>query len=474
MKSKNGERFTWEGIVRELQRVNLDPRRLACGCAVKIDLRRVVYPALRQIRPRLEARGIRIAAREDADVVPCRGEPQIRRMIFSLGTTEPEIDMRGFNPDRAITLTSVYRAGDPHQLAEKWQDLYERMADQEVGFTVGKGHTIEAYSPDGEFILFDFINLGGGEPRGYLVANNDTIQLIDPTIPPEAPQQTAVALSNALNDLFILGAVDEIKVHPVYATPGELRGQIEENIRTYCESYDFELIAQEPVSDRTLLLGATVFARTMREPPLWYDKLEEGDLILVHRPFGDLAPINLYIQGLVMGEGYLKNLGFDPEDVRTAKEEAVRVMARPNLEVGRVINRYCPGYGEPFQAEKHIKATGDLSGPGIEIFNELAEKAKADIELWEVPLNHEAIVEAACEEYLLPNGTSGTNGAIAIVASERVVREVEEDLRRLGHDPQVIGRVKGPGGGNLHVPRETRNFLPFTGLREAGPQIDRR
>ncbi|NIT78098.1 MAG: hypothetical protein GWO44_14745, partial [Thermoplasmata archaeon] len=176
----------------------------------------------------------------------------------------------------------------------------------------------------------------------------------------------------------------------------------------------------------------------------------------------------------VMGEGYLKNLGFDPEDVRTAKEEAVRVMARPNLEVGRVINRYCPGYGEPFQAEKHIKATGDLSGPGIEIFNELAEKAKADIELWEVPLNHEAIVEAACEEYLLPNGTSGTNGAIAIVASERVVREVEEDLRRLGHDPQVIGRVKGPGGGNLHVPRETRNFLPFTGLREAGPQIDRR
>jgi selenophosphate synthase len=453
---------TWDEIQRYLSELNLDPHKLACGCAVKIDLRRVVYPALHQIKPTLMQWGISLAPREDADISPLYGSPQIKRLHapfekFSLAALD------GFKPERAITVTSVYRTRKPEALAHKWLSLYEKFHQHHLSLLIGKGHTIEAYTPEDEFALFDFFRTEKrGPSRGFLVANNDTIQLIDPTMDLGAPQQTAAAINNALNDLFSLGAVKNIQIHPVYAAPNEsLRKQLLENLRNYSKRYGFKLVEQQPVSGHTLLLGATVYGETDHQTPTFYDQLDQGDLILVHRPFGDLAPINLWIESLVMGDGYLTKLDLQPDTVRQAKEQIVDLLSRPNLDIGKLIYEHSPNLNEAFDPDQHIKATGDLSGPGLEIFLELAENAHVDIRLEKIPLLFENLVREASRQFIIPNGTSGTNGALALVASPSVIHKLDSELRALGHNPQIIGHIerKRTETGTLTVPAQTKEFI---------------
>lgn len=452
----------WKEIREYLEELNLDPHKLACGCSVKIDLDSLVYPALNEIRPKLKRLGIKLAPREDADISPMAGYPVVKREVYSPQDTFDFKELKNFDPKRAISLTSVHRPQKPDQLKKRWLTIYQKLASLGIELTVGKGHTIQAYSPQDEFILFDFFKIDSSEKKskGYLVANNDTIQLIDPTIELGAYEQVACALSNTLNDLFALGATDKIQIYPVYAAPNvDILAQIEENIKNYCLEYGFTLLKSEPLPYHAPLLGATVFGQTKHKPPIYYEKLKGGDLVLVHRPFGDLAPINLYISGLMMGDGYLNDLGLTPAEVEEAKKERIGVMARPNLEVGKLINQYSPKEDEEFDPDKHLKATGDLSGPGIDIFKELAQKAKVDLRLWDLPLVNQAMVKAASGDYLLPNGTSGTNGAIAMVGSRKVIREVENELRNLGHDPQVMGEIMGPGVGRLFLPPKSKEVI---------------
>jgi selenophosphate synthase len=453
---------TWDEVQKYLAQMNLDPHKLACGCAVKIDLRRVVYPALHQIKPQLAQWGIQLAPREDADISPLYQSPEVRRVQapFAQFSADP---VREFGPERAITVTSVYRTRQPQALAQKWLALYEKFPAHQIQVLIGKGHTIEAYTPEDEFALFDFYKSEKqGRSRGYLIVNNDTIQLIDPTIDLSAPAQTAAALNNALNDLFSLGAVQNIQIHPVYAAPTEsLRQKILANMREYARRYGFSLVERAPLSGKTLLLGATVFGETDHQTPTFYERLEAGDLILVHRAFGDLAPINLWIEGLVMGDGYLQKLGFAPEEVRRAKEDIVEILARPNLEVGRLIYERSPELDEKFDPRRHIKATGDLSGPGLDIFQELAENARVDVRLEKIPLLYEKFVREASKQLIIPNGTAGTNGALAIVAGPPVIQQLESELRRLGYSPEVIGRIERRrlDKGVLTVPAQTKEFI---------------
>jgi selenophosphate synthase len=406
----------------------------------------------------LEGLGVRLAEREDADIFPRTREFSFERRVlpFDPGKIEPLASGRDL---RAVTVSAVYRVLDPDALAERWLTAYRALLRGGAKLHIGKGHTIEAYSPADEFVHFDLYESQGERVPGWRVANNDTIQLIDPTRDLGAPEQAEVALCNALNDLFSLGAVEEIVVYPFTAAPtAALAERISRNMQAFCERHGFAYAPQEPISDGTLLLGATVFGASSRQLPTSYQELREGDLILVHRPFGDLAPINVLIESRVMGDGYLDDAGFALEDVRQAVDERVAVMRRPNLDVGRVIRQYCPQPDEPFDEARHIKATGDLSGPGIDVFRELAELAKWDVVIERIPLAHEALVRWASRNFLLPNGTAGTNGAIAVVASPTVIEHVAAELEKLGHKPEIIGRIGGLGR-TLTVPRETKQYI---------------
>ncbi|MEE8239095.1 MAG: hypothetical protein V3R13_03300, partial [Nitrososphaerales archaeon] len=203
---------------------------------------------------------------------------------------------------------------------------------------------------------------------------------------------------------------------------------------------------------RKLLIGATFIGKTSKEPPIRPDLLTEGMKILITRPFGDLAPINVYLSCLA-DEDFLKKLEENDtlKAVEIAKNRVIETMREPNLGIGKIVNQYLPEQDEEFITSEHLVATGDMSGPGVLIFKEIAEKTKVDISLDELPVKYADYVRFATENFLMDNATSGTNGAVALIGEEGLISEIMRMLRREGQDPRIIGTVIGKGDGRLET-----------------------
>ena len=452
--------------VSNYKKLGLDPLRWVAGCAVKVDLTTVIYPALHMIKPELEKLGVTINPREDADIFHLReDEIIVKRAIYDF--KEPRVDtqwLADLSPTRALSLVQVHQkhAGNPEEFGNQLTEVYKRLSEANIKFTVGKGHSIISPYPDDEFALFEFVREGTGRPSGFTLANNDTIQVIDPMDDPGSQSQAFVAISNALNDLIALGCFENLRAYPVYDAPSdEMVKAIEGNMKQFSQQHNVRIEDTGPLRRGRLLIGASVIGDMYKQPPTHYDFLTPGMQILVTRAFGDLAPINTYLS-CVADEDYLNKLeqsGHSLEDVRKAKESAIKVMMEPNLRIGQIINGLCPEFGDKFKENEHVAATGDLSGPGIYIFKELADIAKAEITLDKIPLAFPEYVKFATESYLMDNGTAGTNGAIAMIASEEVIKSAISSLERQGHRPQIIGQIIRRGEPKLIVPKEVENFI---------------
>ena len=451
--------------------LGLDLTRLACGCSVKIDLSQVVYPAIDLMRRELSKKGIFIKGREDADVFPRYiGERyDITRRTYDIEKLDFDpSDLRSLDPDRAVVMTALSSRNsfNPDNYIERTMKVYQQMIQNKVSFTIGKGHSIVgAATFDKEFMVFDFINEGKGPREGYIAANNDTMQLIDPTMYPGSDMQIAVTISNALNDLLSMGIYESISIYPVFDAPTEeMIEDIRGNMERYARKYHFSINEQEPLRRQGLILGATVTGETMKEPPLFYNQLKVGDRVMVHRSFGDLAPITLYLAGRMSSDDYFDALGLDLREVQKLKDDVLEVISIPNIEIAKVIHKYSPAFIEEFSEDEHIKITGDISGPGIYVFKELARKANVSIELRSLPLFNQEHAMAASSECLIPDGTAGTNGAVFMIASPGVIEVVEHDLRHRGYDPQVIGEVCEKGTNNVHVSEDINDIVTSTHL----------
>lgn len=116
------------------------------------------------------------------------------------------------------------------------------------------GHSIVSTREGAEFALVDFISASKGD--AYLLANNDTIQIIDPTEDPGSYRQVATALSNALNDLFIKGVYRDITVYPVYDAPNDgLRNALRRNIVEFAGRWGLKLVDPGQPNANYLLMG---------------------------------------------------------------------------------------------------------------------------------------------------------------------------------------------------------------------------
>jgi selenophosphate synthase len=318
-------------------------------------------------------------------------------------------------------------------------------------------------------MLIDFLK-PRGRPEVYTVANNDTIHIVDSTEDPGDYRQVSGALSNSLNDVFVLGASRDIKIAPVINAPTEdLRGRLEANVREYAAKLGAEVLEVPQPSRGRLLLGATVMAFTDRRPPTFYDKAEPGDKLIVTRPIGELAPINVFLAA-VMDEAFVEDVeseGIGFEEVVRAKDEAFNTIAAPNRAAAEVIARHLPAYGEEFERGEHIIATTDVTGPGIYVIRELAEQMRATIRLDRIPLLFPEISRYAASRYIIANATSGTNGAFVLVVPEQLELDVIKELRSRGYRPEVIGKVVSKGEVAVEAPREILDYVKDKKLLEA-------
>lgn len=459
-------------FIEYYDRLGIDIRSVACGCAVKVDLYSVVYPALRRVRENIEPKGIIISERRDADIFmgPDR-ELEIKRRIYDLNDPVINVgDIKRMNPSRAIILVQIYqRKAEKGQYEEMMTRFFNRLASALHGrLYIGKGHSIMTTKPDKEFIMADFVSKLDGREI-FHVLNNDTIQIVDPTAEWFSEVQIFPAISNALNDLFSLGCYKNLIVKPVLDFPDEeILGAAIEKAEDYCRMHGIEL-DYEPLNVRSPLIGATVSGRSAKQPPVFFNELKEGMQVLIHRPIGDLAVINTLLATTLM-EGlrlrFEEEIPMSYEELRSLKDRVVEILMEPNFEVAEVINKRLPETGCKFRSDEHIAATTDLSGPGIFTLKELAETSSINIEIDNLVFHSREVARFAGTNYLIPDATSGTNGAIAIIASKQVIEEVISELEGAGYDPFIAGRVVGKGEGRLLVKKEVMDFVSNPQLRE--------
>ncbi len=453
--------------VKYYRKLGINPLSLATGCAVKVDLVRVVYPAIREIREKLEERNFKIAPREDADIFKNTVDGlDINRRIYRLGrdTDVDPNDIKSIGPCRAITVIQIYQryADDPQRFIELVGPVYEKLSEAKIPIHLGKGHSIITPFEEDQFALFDFISPRGRETEGFVAANNDTIHIIDPTEEPGEYRQVSGALSNTLNDLFVLGVYENLKIAPVVNAPAEeLVEKISKNVEVFAKKIRADLIELERPSRGRLLLGATVIGTSEKHPPTFYRRVPVGAKLIATRPFGELAPINVYLASIIEESilDELEEAGISIEELEKLKNDAVNRIATPNIEAARVINKYLPLDGEEFNKDNHIVATTDVTGPGIYVVRELAEQMNVHIRLDKIPLLYPELSEYATKTYIIPNATAGTNGAFIIVAPDTVADDIVRDLRSVNLNPVVFGEVVEKGEPLVEAPRELSKYV---------------
>jgi len=453
--------------VEEYKKLGLNPLSLATGCAVKVDLLRVVYPAIHKLRPQLRRTNLVIAPREDADVFPkCGDGIELYRRIYSLGTkTEVDVnDIKNLGPLRAIVVIQIYQryADKPEKFIELVGPVYLKLASAGTPIHLGKGHSIITPFAEDQFALFDFITIGKGKVEGFTAVNNDTIHIIDPSEEPGEFKQVSGALSNSLNDIFVLGVYENLRIAPVInAVSEDLKEKIWRNAEIYSKKYGVEIIDVPQPKRGKLLIGATVLGDTTKHPPMFANKVEVGMKVIATRPMGELAPINVYLSSIIDESiiNDLENLGISFSKLEEMKNKAVDIIATPNIKSAEVINKYLPRFDEDYNPYEHIALTTDVTGPGIYVIKELAIKSRTTIKINEVPLLFPKISEIATKMFIIPNATSGTNGAFIIIAPETIATDIVKDLKSKGLEASIIGEVINKGEAKVLAPKDLRKYI---------------
>ncbi len=441
------ERF--RNNLNKYKKMGINPLSLATGCAVKVDLIDTVYPALEKLKQKLLENNIEVMPREDTDIFVSRESEVIKRVING----------GEFDADRAVSLIQVNQetAGNPEKFANFLLRVYTGVKTRRK-LVVGKGHSIVTTNPKAEVAVLDLIKLDGNPQKSYTLANNDTIQIVDPLDDPGSQMQVDVGISNSLNDLFTKGAFQDLKMIPVADAPDpELKETLLRNFKSFANRYGIKLIEDVQPQTGTLMIGATVIGKSDHELPTFYGKVDENMEILVTRPVGELTPINVHMWLLTVPEllETLEERGISLQRVEEAKKRALDYMTKPNFDTAKAIYDHLPKFGEGFDPEAHIAMTTDVTGPGIFVIKEFADKAMVDVELYDVPVIDREISEFATENFIIPNSTAGTNGAIVMFANRKVIDDVAQSLSKVGLEPRVIGRVLGRGNGTVYVKKKT-------------------
>ncbi|MGC8566841.1 MAG: selenophosphate synthase-like protein [Caldisphaera sp.] len=439
-----------------------DPLSLATGCAVKVDLLRVVYPAMEKIKPYLTNKNIEIADREDADVfLGDPGSVELHRRIMRLGERN-EMNLKFSNNIRAIILVQVYQlaADEPEKFIKKILPVYESICNCAPSINIGKGHSIVTPFREDEFMLIDLISYEKGDK--IIAANNDTMHIIDPTNSPSDYRQVSGSISNSLNDLFVIGAYKDLRISPVLNAPTEeLKEKLIKNTKRFANEIGAQMIDVEQPKRGRLLLGATVLANSDKKPPMFHKHADKGMRIIATRPFGELAPITTFlsttIDETIIDE--LQQKGIELDYLEKIKENAVNIISAPNKGMGEVISKYLPELNEEFRKDQHIVATTDVTGPGIFVVWEVSKLTNTHIKLYNFPLLFPEISEFATEKFLMPNATAGTNGGFIIVSPEEIYEDVIKDLRYKGYMPSVIGEIIERGKQEVEAPKEITKYV---------------
>lgn len=383
--------------------------------------------------------------------------PELTRRVYRM--VEPSID-KEIEVKRALTILRLHTGnGEYSQLLSETLERFLKAFTAKVAATCTSAVLTE--HRDAQFVMFDYIELHRGDKVGYMPAVTAVTQATDVTRDPDADVHTNVAMTSAIDTLNLLGCgvSSSFKFFPAYDAPNEeILDHMRSNLDAFTSRYNLAMEDYSSLKMNTLFYGTTAMATTTKELPTRYDMVEEGMEIVITNKFGGLQALGLYTLGRMDSENIIKyeSSGVSFESISRARDEAIRNLSEPHFSLGKIISKYSPDFGTPFDKNAHVAAVHPVGPRGIFSLGNLAELSSSQLIVNAMPLLHEEMSKYATREYLIENATASLNGCHLLVATRDVAALISEDLRKHNFAAETIGTVAKKGGATVTFGPETK------------------
>lgn len=361
--------------------------------------------------------------------------PDITRRIYKVNESISE-DLKN---KKLISLMRIHNevAEDQQSLSHLLDDFYGKKPPKHPLRRLVVSTTSQY---DSQFAVVDYIDTHRGNKLGYTAINISSGKLIDPDEEPDSIVNTSIALTSALENLLLLGCTSGFKIIPIYDAPDEsLLDKIRSNIDMFAAKFDLLLDDYSSLKLGKLFFGATAYAHSTKELPVRYDLIQPGMVLILTNKFGSLTPLSIYTINQI---GEMNSiLGKHQSIDKNIKDEIIKSLTQPRFSLGKIISKYCAGFGKEFDTNANIVGVYPVGSDGILALLNLAKISNAHIIVNELPIIHEELAKFATDEFLVSNSTASTNGCHLIISSEELAPIIMEDLKKHNFEPQIIGFV---------------------------------
>lgn len=425
----------WETI-EEYRQLGFDPLRWIPTCSNEIDSY-VLQSSLEKIkRSTIKI----ISSWFDAFYYTDGRSPELTRRVYKFDN--PQIE-REVEIKRALAIFRIHtQIGEDSILLSQALQRFLKCFHSKAMIKKSTA-TLTAY-PEAQFVLLDYIASHRGNKVGYITASNSATQITDPTQRPESEIHSNIALTNAMENLNLLGCTSGFKVFPIYDAPTEeILDKIRKNLDAFTSRYNLAMDDYSSLKVGKLFFGATAIANTLKELPTRYDQVEEGMQIIISNKFGAMPALSLYM----LTEMDPSNLAKLEQNnilwnyLSSAKDDVIKHLSEPHFSFGKIISRYCPDFGTTFDKHAHITAVHPVTTDGIFALAKFAGLTNSHVVINELPMMYEEIAKFATKEFLIENATASSNGCHLIVVTRDLASSIIGDLRRHNFEPAVIGFI---------------------------------
>lgn len=386
--------------------------------------------------------------------------PELTRRVYSLAApvVDKEVEVK-----RALAVFRIHTgAGEYAPLLSEALENFFKVFNAKVSVSCASAALTE--HPDAQFGMLDYIELRRGDKVGYMPGVTSATQVTDVTRAPDADVHSNIAMTSAMELLNLLGCgvASSFKLFPVYDAPSaEILDRIRSNLDAFTSRYNLAMEDYSSLKIGKLFYGTSAIASTTKELPTRYDQVEEGMEIMITNKFGGLPAISLYTLARMDSENIIKyeQNGVPFTGITEARDEAVKNLSEPHFALGKIIAKYCPDFGVPFDKSAHVTAVYPVGPRGVFALGQLAELANSHLLINELPVRNPELAKFATREFLVENATASMNGCHLIVATRDVANLITEDLKKHNFAPERIGIVAKKGAASLAFTQDPSQFV---------------
>jgi len=379
-----------------------------------------------------------------------RKNPEVTRRIYNLSELYVQQSETGIK--KALAIIQLNKEIIDNQ--EKRLDLLSNLINSIKSKCITKKISVINTFSKKQFALLDFIETRRGNKIGYMIANNYITQITDVLCSPESDIHCKITVAGVIENLNLLGCIDEFKIFPIYDAPREeMLDVIRQNLDSITLSNNIYMEDYSSLKIGNLFFGASATATTYKEIPTRYTEIEEEMNVIITDKFGSLIPLSLFLLTKINEENIsvFENQGIVITELENEKNNIINNLSHPRFELGKLINKYCPPFEGKFDKASHITAVFPILTQGILAIKKLVDYIDREIIIDKIPIKNKEISSYAVKEYLVQHSTSSINGCHLIIATRECTDSIIQDLKKIHLEPEIIGKVGKKGKPLLNI-----------------------